>query len=230
MKRLPDDLRADRVMKHDVGPERLQAAVDRIAQIHESLPVDRKPDGWGAPDRVKKAWADEITYLPTGDDNGLWTDEERVNLDSETAGWLAALEPTLLQRIADGRVRECHGDLRLEHCYLTDPLSIIDPLEFAIEHRFSDVAAEICFLAMELDEIQRPDAGAYVLDRYAALTGDGTLKTVSPFFKRYRAVIRAKVEWIRSGQTEDEQSADHLRRGRGLIELALSYRLSPPRK
>ena len=147
---------------------------------------------------------------------------------------LIAIIEEYASQVASGRVTPELDPARLRA--LLAPLDFrkqwvpIDPLEFAIEHRFGDVAAEIGFLAMELDEIKRSDAGAYALDRYAALTRDGTLTAVSPFFKRYRAVIRAKVEWIRSRQTEGDQSRGHLRRGRGLIELARSYRLSPPGK
>ena len=122
-------------------------------------------------------------------------------------------------------IREGHGDLRIEHIYLTEPWSVIDPLEFSRKLRFCDVAAEICFVAMELDEIGRADAAEYVIASYAELSGDDTLLEVVPFFKRYRAVVRGKVEWIRGTQVLGAERDAHFARSRRLFELALGYEM-----
>ena len=54
-------------------------------------------------------------------------------------------------RHAQGRIREGHGDLRLEHVYFEghEPI-VIDAIEFNERFRMADVAAEVAFLAMDL--------------------------------------------------------------------------------
>ena len=52
---------------------------------------------------------------------------------------------------ADGRIRDCHGDLRAESVCVTDGLCIFDCIEFNDRFRYGDVAAEVAFLAMDLD-------------------------------------------------------------------------------
>src|SRR5581483_6739578 len=50
------------------------------------------------------------------------------------------------RRIAEGRVRDGHGDLRLEHVYLERPApTIIDCVEFADRYRVADVCADVAF-------------------------------------------------------------------------------------
>jgi aminoglycoside phosphotransferase family enzyme len=131
----------------------------------------------------------------------------------------------LRQRIADGRVRDGHGDLRVEHVYLSDPVALIDPLEFAPHYRFTDVAAEIGFLAMELQELDRPDLAQSLVERYARTTGDTTLTVVLPFFIRYRAIVRAKVEWIRATQLQGTERETAIARSRTLFHLGATQKL-----
>ena len=53
--------------------------------------------------------------------------------------------------MAQGRVREGHGDLRAEHICLVGEIEIFDCVEFDAALRYGDIASEIAFLAMDLD-------------------------------------------------------------------------------
>jgi len=65
-------------------------------------------------------------------------------------------------RVAENRVREGHGDLRLEHVYFMPTKDgppqpvVIDCIEFAERFRSGDTAAELAFLSMELESAGRP--------------------------------------------------------------------------
>jgi aminoglycoside phosphotransferase family enzyme len=61
------------------------------------------------------------------------------------------------QRIAEGHIRDGHGDLRAEHICLTEPIAIFDYIEFNRRFRHGDVAADVTFLAIDLDEQGYPD-------------------------------------------------------------------------
>lgn len=53
---------------------------------------------------------------------------------------LYELENEIEGRMEQGYVKDCHGDLRLEHCYfLDDEIAVIDCIEFNDRFRYSDV-------------------------------------------------------------------------------------------
>jgi len=107
-------------------------------------------------------------------------------------------------RVRDGRIRDCHGDLRLQHVYILNEtlkedddtdhhLAIIDGIEFNERFRYSDVAAEVAFLAMELDAVGRFDLSRTFVESYVTETGDTALQELLPFYICYRACVRGKV-------------------------------------
>ena len=110
--------------------------------------------------------------------------------------WLDEHAALLDARVAAGRILEGHGDLRLEHVYFVEgdatPV-VIDCVEFAERFRAGDVAADVAFLAMELDLAARPDLAAGFLARYAEASGDFDLYRVLDFYLSYRAWVRGKV-------------------------------------
>ncbi|HEY5742819.1 MAG TPA: hypothetical protein VIS99_09785, partial [Terrimicrobiaceae bacterium] len=56
------------------------------------------------------------------------------------------------ERVGGRRIRDCHGDLRLEHVHLSPRhLSIYDCIEFNDRLRYIDWANDIAFLAMDFD-------------------------------------------------------------------------------
>ncbi len=112
---------------------------------------------------------------------------------------LARHEGRFLQRLADQRIREGHGDIRLEHIYFPGspprppaPV-IIDAIEFNARFRCGDTAAEIAFPAMELQAAGRPDLANGLVARFAEATDDHALYGVLDFYVSYRAWVRAKV-------------------------------------
>ena len=102
-------------------------------------------------------------------------------------------QPLFESRIADGRIRDCHGDLHSGNIFITDKICIFDAIEFNDRFRYSDVAADVAFLAMDLDFQQKTDLANYLIDRYLSYSKDQTLKQLLSFYKCYRAYVRGKV-------------------------------------
>lgn len=232
MARLAHELQLERLFSSlHTCAEMIDDVATACASFHAVCPEDRNPEGHGSPERLLPKLGCELlttesvaSPAPTESGAALpLSDAEKARLREHTAQWLQDLRPLLLQRIAEGRVREGHGDLRLKHVYLTRPWSVIDPLESSLAQRFCDVAAEVCFLAMELDDLGRQDASERLLAKYAEATHDATLATVAPLFKRLRAVARAQVAWSRAQKSSGRLREGHLSRSRRLLELALSY-------
>jgi aminoglycoside phosphotransferase family enzyme len=109
-------------------------------------------------------------------------------------GFLARHRDRFEARIDRHRIREGHGDLRLEHVYLEEgrPL-IIDCTEFNERFRTGDVASDVAFLAMELEARGHPDLAGSFLGRFALESDHYDLYDVVDFYLSYRAWVRGKV-------------------------------------
>jgi uncharacterized protein len=110
-------------------------------------------------------------------------------------GKLAAKRERFAARVREGRIRDGHGDLRLEHVYFLPDLGpvAIDCIEFSERFRCGDAAGEAAFLAMELEAARRPDLAAGFLARFAEASDDFGLYHVLDFYLSYRAFVRGKV-------------------------------------
>ena len=123
------------------------------------------------------------------------------------------------------RIRDCHGDLRLEHIHLGPRhLSIYDCIEFNDRLRYLDWANDLAFLAMDFDYQGRPDLADYFLRQMAIALGDEDLLAVVDFYKCYRAYVRGKVETIQSLDAPEVAAKEgSLRKARNYFKLALRY-------
>lgn len=134
----------------------------------------------------------------------------------------------LEKRMEEGRIRDCHGDLHLDHIHMQDDrLCIFDCIEFSDRFRYTDVAADIAFLAMDLDFAGRPDLSAFVSNCMAALLQDPDMLKLMDYYKSYRACVRAKVEGIRAEQTElsEAEKTGCSHKTQRYVRLALHYSL-----
>lgn len=126
-----------------------------------------------------------------------------------------------LNRILSERIRECHGDLHLGNLlYRSGAFMAFDAIEFNESFRWIDVANELAFLLMDLDDRGFGSTASVVLDRYLEMSGDYDLLGVLRFYQVYRALVRAKVEWIRQSQAPASDAAAEHRR---LDQLAADY-------
>ena len=82
---------------------------------------------------------------------------------------------------------------------------IYDRIEFSERFRCGDVASDLAFLAMDLDHAGFPGFGGWVVKRYAQKSGDSEFEHLVPFYKAYRAIVRAKVAGFRMRSLEGEQ-------------------------
>lgn len=123
------------------------------------------------------------------------------------------------ERVKQGWIRDCHGDLHLEHIHLTPAhLHIYDCIEFNHRFRWIDVASDAAFLAMDLDFRDRRDLSRYFVGKLADALKDNAMLRLLPFYQCYRAYVRGKVESFHSESPE----AGEAERGRA-AELAARY-------
>src|SRR5262249_41499338 len=113
-----------------------------------------------------------------------------------------------------------------------DAVVIFDCIEFNDTFRWIDVASEVAFLVMDLEDRGRPDLAHRFLNGYLEATGDYGLLVLLPFYLIYRAIVRAKVAGIRLGQSNlpPEEVAQARTAFGNYLDLAQRYtRPSRPR-
>lgn len=104
----------------------------------------------------------------------------------------SSLQPELASRAVEGRVRECHGDLRPEHICLA-PVCVIDSLEFSRELRILDPAEELAFLRLECQVAGAPEVAEQVVNAYRQRSGDLFSRRLLDCYQGCRALVRAKI-------------------------------------
>ena len=133
------------------------------------------------------------------------------------------------KRIADRRIFDCHGDLRLDHINITpESVAIFDCIEFNDRLRFIDVANDLAFLAMDFDFAQRSDLGRLFLLKSAHALADNDILRLANFYKCYRAIVRGKVESIEAISQHVAHAEEHAERAKRYFRLALRYVVAGP--
>jgi aminoglycoside phosphotransferase family enzyme len=129
------------------------------------------------------------------------------------------------KRMTQGRVRDCHGDIHSGNIFVTDRIYIFDAIEFNDRIRYSDVAADVAFLAMDLDFKGRPDFSSFFVGRYVDYSGDQELMWLLPFYKCYRAYVRGKVVSLelKDPNVGRREKGKALKEAREYFKLAAAY-------
>lgn len=86
-----------------------------------------------------------------------------------------------------------HGDLRPEHIWPGPPVRIIDCLEFNARLRAVDPLDEMAFLALECERLAGKTLAGRVKRRTAAQLRGAYCEAAFGFYRRYRAMLRARL-------------------------------------
>jgi aminoglycoside phosphotransferase family enzyme/predicted kinase len=99
-----------------------------------------------------------------------------------------------LDRVAQGKIRECHGDIHLQNiCLYQGKIQIFDCIEFNEPFRNTDTLYDASFLVMDLQFRGRWDLANIFLNSYLEFSNDYSGVELLALFCSMRAYIRAKV-------------------------------------
>jgi uncharacterized protein len=222
MRRLPDAIRADtRLAEGRLDAGHLRRVAERVARFHAAeAPVDEVAR-FGMPEHIEGNVREN--FEQTRDSIGAYlSPAEARELEAWQLELLDEHRDRFVERVRAGRVRDGHGDLRLEHVYLDEDgsVTIIDCIEFNDRFRFGDVCSDVAFLSMDLAYEGRVDLAERFLAEYARAAGDYDLYGLVDFYESYRAHVRAKVASILAA----DEGADATTRARA-AERARRYYL-----
>ena len=224
MRKLPEEESAGVLLALGrLTPRHLQRLAERLAAFYQASPALRNGPTLGRADIVEN-YHRALPYAGRLLDAALL---ERVYRGQREL--VAQHEAELLDRASRGRIREGHGDLRLEHVYFPgggaeDP-AVIDPLEFDDRLRQADVALDVAFLVMELEAHHRPDLTAAFLSRFASATGDFEFYPLLDISASHRAATRARVacQVATARDTSPAKASRKAAEANRLLALAASY-------
>jgi hypothetical protein len=197
MRRLPEDRMLPALLASgDVAPETMRRLARLVAAFHGQAATGGEIDQDGTLAVILNNWQENFAQTQPYLDFPLRRDAyEKIR--SRVLSFCRVAESLFNQRIAERRIRDGHGDLRAEHICLTEPIAIFDCIEFNHRFRYGDVAADVAFLAMDLEERGFADLSRAFVQAYREHSGDHGLLSVLDFYKCYRAFVRAKVECFR---------------------------------
>jgi len=228
MKQLAEGYFLDQLLgKNQVTTNLLEPVISTLKAFYEKHPAEDFILPYGTIEKVKNIVEDNLYNL------GQQTSDlvPPVSLEAIQQFFSSFIEDNCSlfdRRVQERRIRDCHGDLHLEHIHIQDgQVHIYDCIEFNDQFRFIDIAADIAFLAMDFDFHGRPDFSAYLVSRLTELLKDPEMHLLMDFYKCYRACVRAKVESIASGELE-VPIADRIKsqkKAKLYVSLALSYSL-----
>lgn len=197
MRRLSDTARADALLaRGELGVPEIDRMAGHIARFHAECRADEETAAFGAPATVERNVRENFEQT-AGALEGLVTSEVQGEIERAQLGFLEEEASTLIDRAESGRVRDGHGDLRLEHFYFEggarDSVRVIDCIEFNERFRYADVCADIAFLSMDLAWHGRVDLAERVIATYARDANDFDLYGLVDFYESYRAYVRGKI-------------------------------------
>jgi aminoglycoside phosphotransferase family enzyme len=210
--------------KKQVTPQMIEAVSGKLVQFYSAAETSDLIKSFAKPERIKQDTDENFKQTERYIDATI-RKEVYEEVKNKTNEFFRTNRRIFQQRIASDRIRDCHGDLRLEHIFWGDEISILDCIEFNERFRYTDVAADLAFLAMDLDYHGREDLSGHLIRAYVGESGDQALMEVLDFYKCYRAYVRGKVESFRLDDPHipEREKTEALERSRNYFNLARYY-------
>lgn len=218
MKKLPlDKMLKILLARGQVDEKMMDAVAAKIARFHQKAQTGGTIDQMGSVKTIRRN--NEENFAQTEKYIDLTIPAYQYNFIREyVEKFLTAYKPLLEKRVAEHKIRDCHGDLHLEHICITDDIIVFDCIEFNERFRYSDTAAEVAFLTMDLDYNDYHHHSDDFARSYLRYSGDTDMSALLNFYRGYYAYVRGKVTSFRLDQKElPDHERDEIK------QIALKY-------
>ncbi|MBT1071804.1 AAA family ATPase [Pelotalea chapellei] len=226
MKRLPAARMLDQlVIKKEITSDEMKEVARLIAEFHRNAPTSSTIAEYGSLDRIMFNWQENFEQAMPFENTTLPA-VEREYIRTWVNNFVTENAAHLNERVQNGFIRECDGDIHLENiCLHNDKVCIFDCIEFNERFRCCDTAADVAFLLMDLDFHGRHDLAETVVNTYMEISDDRGILLLIDFYKIYRAFVRGKVEsFILNDPSIDQVDRKKvLARAIGYFRLARGY-------
>ena len=196
-----------------------------IAEFHKKTSIAPKNSRFGLPDEVHAPTQQNFEQIIP-----LLSDSKDIAQIKKLEMWaneqFAKHKKLFQKRKEKGFIRDCHGDLHLANIILyNNKLILFDRLEFNEDLRWTDVIADLAFLAMDLAGKKQPKLANQLINTYLLFTEDYEGLNLLAYYLSYRAVVRAKIALFRLNQKDlnNKEKLDIRADYYNFINLAESY-------
>ncbi len=182
------------LLEHGLLTDQLMADLGReVAMFHSTTISNSYIRTFGEVSQIRTA-IDQNYLISQKYIGGPQTQTQYQETKDYTDAFFAENQELFKLRIANNKIRECHGDLHLRNIALwQDKILLFDCIEFNEPFRFVDVMYDIAFTVMDLESRGRRDLGNVFLNTYIEQTGDWEGLQVLPLYLSRQAYVRAKV-------------------------------------
>ncbi len=196
MKRLPEAQRLSRLIETGAAQPEMMADLGRlIADFHQTAEASPEIAHFGSLEIVRKSWDENFEqtepFIGRTISREVWKQTRE-----EIERFMRVYADLFEERVAQGRIRDCHGDLQTDDTFI-DPESggahVLDCIEFNKRFRYSDTLADIAFLSMDLRYRGAAELATAFLEAYYAGSDDERVPSLLRFYESYRAYVRGKV-------------------------------------
>jgi hypothetical protein len=225
MRQLPQDRMMDVLLPKDqVTQEMVAKVAEKLVGFHQRAETNPKIATFGRLAVIRQNTDENFSQTERYIDVSICA-EKYKQIKSYTNNFINSNRGLFDKRVKESKIKDCHGDLHAAHICFTDDICIYDCIEFNDRFRYSDVASELAFLAMDLDRYQRADLSKHLVSTYIELSHDKELLKLLNFYKCYRAYVRGKVESFKlhDPYISEEEKTKVLAVAQRYFELAGSY-------
>ncbi len=228
MRRLSnDDLLKSRFKKGTITSNDIERIADAIAAFHKLSQKSNEIDKFGSLDVIK--FNTDENFQQTAEFVGDSISKEQYHgLKNWTYKFYKENRELFAQRVKNDKIRDCHGDLHMEHICLTDPIIIFDCIEFNDRFRYSDILSDIAFLLMDLEfndgmRLSKQFCSAYLI--HVGEKDNELIHYLINFYKIYRAYVRGKVTSfvLKDSTLSDDKKTESRDIAQRYFALAYSY-------
>ncbi|HTN65120.1 MAG TPA: AAA family ATPase [Burkholderiaceae bacterium] len=198
---------SSRIEKNCLSEREIDDLGRTLANFHQGAAVAPKESAWGSCEALQKSANENLDLAISMARN---TEEKRKFSDLKTwhMAQLRKLRTVFEKRKAEGSVRECHGDLHSGNILtIDDQVTVFDCIEFNESLRWIDVMNDLAFIYMDLKFHGLHALAARLLNGYLQIAGDYEGLAVLRYYQIQRALVRCKVNLLRSRQLEAHMQA-----------------------
>jgi aminoglycoside phosphotransferase family enzyme len=225
MKRMPQETMLSKLLEENKVDDKLVDNIAKtIADFHSKAETNSRISEFGSLMMIETNWTENFEQTEEYVGKTIFT--EGFKLIRERVKEFMKNNVRLFEkRIAEGRVRDCHGDIHSGNIFVADRVYIFDAIEFNERFRYCDVAADVAFLAMDLDFKERTDLSNFFVEKYVAYSGDQELTRLLPFYKCYRAYVRGKVVSfkLQDPNVRSREKNTALKEAKAYFKIAATY-------
>ena len=218
MRELPHGFFVNELLAKDaIGENELNRIIARLRRFYDAEVPTPEIEAWGRPEKLKLSTDENFEQVAPFVGRTI-SPAAFEAIGAYTNNFYVTHQRLFEERIREQRIRDCHGDLHLDHVHITaKAVTIFDCIEFNDRFRFIDIANDLAFLAMDFDFERAHQLGALFLHKAARELSDPGMLQLADFYKCYRAFVRGKVESLQA------TSAEHAKRASRYFHLALRY-------